>query len=112
MGMDADDIVSLVVWIIGAIAATVMGIIWGILFKDEKRRRWEGLKDRLLNRGGYRVPMLQAVVGPEDYKEYIIRLIDENGESALLASSRREEENFNIHKMHQKMDSASATQTN
>lgn len=99
---DADNIVSGVLMGIGFFAALALILVYTLIY-NKKKKQWSELKNRLLSNSGYRVPMLEAVVGPEDYKEYIETLIDENGESALLATNRREDENFNVYKMHDKV---------
>lgn len=102
---DADDIVSGVLMGIGFLAFLALVLVYTLIYK-KKNKLWSELKDRLLSSSGYRVPMLEAVVGPEDYKEYIETLIEENGESALLATNRRDDENFNVYKMHDTVSQA------
>jgi hypothetical protein len=97
---DANNIVSGVWMGIGIAAGVIMILVYAFFFKKYKMYRWAALKGKMLSHGGYRVPMLEAVVGPENYKEYVEELIETEGEPALLRKNRREDRNFNIHKMH------------
>jgi hypothetical protein len=97
--MNADEITIIVVFVLSALAAIGAGIGWGLFFRKTMKHRWPQLKRRLEKND--QMPMLEAIVGRENYITYIRKLVNERGSPGLLADGREEHDNYNIHSLHE-----------